>query len=67
MNSPAEGDVTIVRARDVETVGVGKLGRVTVGGPDEGQDQLAFADRAAADGDVFARNARGTLHGAVVP
>src|SRR6266568_3748422 len=67
VNSPAEGDVTIVRARDVETVGVGKLGRVTVGGPDEGQDQLAFADRAAADGDVFARNARGTLHGAVVP
>src|SRR5207248_10656872 len=35
VDAPAEGDVAVVGARDVETVGVGKLCGVAVGGADE--------------------------------
>src|SRR5262250_837558 len=35
VDSPPEGDVTVVRARDVETIGVGELSGITVGRPDE--------------------------------
>src|SRR5436190_1861543 len=51
---------------DVETVGLGELHGIAVGGADEGHDHLASRDGAAADGHVLARDARGALHGSVV-
>ena len=66
MDAPAEGNVAVVGARDVEAVRVGKLSRIAVGGADERHHQLALADRVAAQLDVLARDARRALHRAVV-
>src|SRR5882724_166194 len=67
VDTPAEGDVTVVGPREVQAVGIGELRRVAVSGADEGHDHLTLADRPAPDPGFRARHPRRALHGPVVP
>jgi hypothetical protein len=67
MNAEAEGDVTVVPAREVQTVRVRELRRIAIGGADRGDHHRALRDLATTDLDVGGRHARRPLHRTVVP
>ena len=67
MDPEAERDVTVVAARDVEAIGIGKMGGVAVRGTDRGDHEGAFGDLATGELDVSVGDAASPLHGAVVP
>src|SRR5262249_40785688 len=49
VRSRAEGEVPVGRARNIEPVGIGKFGRVAVGGADAQGDEAAGGHGNAAD------------------
>src|SRR5262245_40761158 len=66
MNAEPERHVPVVPTGDVEAVGIDKLRGIAVSGTDRRHYHGALPDRVAIDLDVFARDARGALDGAVV-
>src|SRR5688500_7366518 len=63
VTAAAEREVLIVVAADVETVGIGKDGGITIGGGDGGEDDVAALERLSAELEIFAGDAAGPLHG----
>ncbi len=63
---PAEGEVPVVGAVNVQPVRVGESLRVAVRGPDHRHHRLSLADRLPADLHIFRGQARGVLDRAFV-
>src|SRR5262245_40058183 len=66
VDTPTERNVAIVNAPEIETVGIGKLRGVAIGGADEGEHHIALGNRVSGNRDVLAGDARRPLDGAVV-
>ena len=67
VTGPAESEVPIVCARNVEAIGIGKSLRVAIAGRHDGNYRLAFANQFAADFSVFTTDAGRVLAWALVP
>src|SRR5258708_463562 len=63
---PAEGDVAVVLAGDVETVGIGEGLRIGVGRPHHRDHRLPLPDPAPAQVEILGRDAGGVLARALV-
>ena len=66
MHTRPKRDMPVGRPLDIESVRVGELGGISIGCPQEGQDQLPFADRLPVDGYVFFGNTPISLEGGVI-
>src|SRR5262245_2147526 len=66
VDAPAERNVAVVGATEIQTVGLRKLSGIAIRGADEGEHHVALGNRASGKRDVLAGNARGPLDRAVV-
>ena len=66
VRAKAKRDLPVMLSRNVETIGIGELLRVPVGGSHNQRDVIAFLDLLSAYFDVFQGDARRGLYRAVV-